>query len=66
MLAKLVDALFGCLHTNYTFPQTIKPRPNNTGPSPKMCTYVVCLDCGKALPYDWSQMRVVPSEKNAA
>ena len=24
-------------------------------------TYVVCLDCGKEMPYDWSQMRVIDS-----
>jgi hypothetical protein len=22
-------------------------------------TYVVCLDCGKELPYDWDSMKVV-------
>jgi hypothetical protein len=32
--------------------------------SPAACvtgTYVVCLDCGKEFPYDWSQMRIVSS-----
>ncbi len=25
-------------------------------------TYVVCLDCGKEMPYDWKQMKIVGSE----
>jgi hypothetical protein len=23
--------------------------------------YVVCLDCGKELPYDWNEMKVISS-----
>ena len=58
MLSRVVDALFGCWHHRYSFPITIKKGPRSraafaTG------TYVVCLDCGKELPYDWKQMKIV-------
>jgi hypothetical protein len=58
MLTKYTEILFGCRHGNYSFPITLKPgrsRPIavRTG------TYVVCLDCGRELPYDWSRMKVV-------
>ncbi len=26
-------------------------------------TYVVCLDCGKELPYDWNSMKVVSARQ---
>ena len=29
-------------------------------------TYVVCLDCGKELTYDWHEMRVVEAEPRKA
>jgi hypothetical protein len=61
MFACVVDALFGCWHQRYSFPITIKKGPRSraafaTG------TYVVCLDCGKELPYDWKQMKVVSAQ----
>jgi hypothetical protein len=68
MIAKLVDAFFGCWHNHYSFPITIRPgfrkssRPSAAAALTGM--YVVCLDCGKELPYDWHQMKVIgsPSE----
>ena len=27
-------------------------------------TYVVCLDCGKELAYDWQEMRIVTSARH--
>jgi hypothetical protein len=61
MLSRVVDALFGCWHHRYSFPITIKKGPRSraafaTG------TYVVCLDCGKELPYDWKQMKIVSAQ----
>jgi hypothetical protein len=58
MFSRILDAFFGCWHSRYSFPITIKKGPRiraafATG------TYVVCLDCGKELPYDWKQMKVV-------
>lgn len=61
MLAKVMDAIFGCRHGHYSFPITVRhstikadvPAAALTG------TYVACLECGKELPYDWRQMKVV-------
>jgi hypothetical protein len=50
---RFVDALLGCAHRHRTFPRTAKE------PGLASTTYVVCLDCGKKLPYDWQKMRVV-------
>jgi len=69
MIAKLVDAFFGCWHNRYSFPITIRPgyrrssRPSAAGALTGM--YVVCLDCGKELPYDWHQMKVIGSPSQA-
>ena len=32
----------------------------------KVGTYVVCLDCGKELAYDWKEMRVMEGNPQAA
>ncbi len=69
MIAKLVDAFFGCWHNHYSFPITIRPgsrsrsRPSAAASLTGM--YVVCLDCGKELPYDWQQMKVIGSPSAA-
>lgn len=59
MFVKLLNLLFGCCHSNYSFPLTA--RPGKRRPAAASCTgtYVVCLECGKELPYDWSAMKVV-------
>jgi hypothetical protein len=62
MIAKLFDAFFGCWHSRYSFPITVRARSDG-GPAPGLTgTYVVCLDCGKEMPYDWVQMKVVEIE----
>ena len=58
MLSRLLSGLFGCWHSRYSFPITVKkgrrsPAAFATG------TYVVCLDCGREFPYDWKQMKIV-------
>jgi hypothetical protein len=69
MMAKLVDAFFGCWHHRYSFPITIRPgsrhssRPSTAASLTGM--YVVCLDCGKELPYDWKEMKVIASPSEA-
>jgi len=69
MIAKLVDAVFGCWHNRYSFPITMKAasrkgsRPSTAAALTGM--YVVCLDCGKELPYDWQEMRVIGSQSEA-
>jgi len=63
MIAKLFDSVFGCRHGHYSFPITLRhssikadvPAAALTG------TYVACLDCGRELPYDWRQMKVLTS-----
>jgi hypothetical protein len=61
MIAKLLDVLFGCKHSNYTFPITIRPRPRRNSAASLTGTYVACLDCGRELPYDWEDMKIVSS-----
>lgn len=55
MLNLLLDTFFGCSHRNTGFPIT----PLSKGLRKRFDTYVVCLDCGKELPYSWEEMRVV-------
>ena len=67
MITKLVDAFFGCWHQRYSFPITIRSlhssRPSPAGSLTGM--YVVCLDCGKELPYDWQEMKIIGSPSEA-
>jgi hypothetical protein len=60
MIAKLFDAVFGCWHNHYSFPITVRKGRRNSAAS-LTGTYVVCLDCGKELAYDWDEMRVINS-----
>jgi hypothetical protein len=46
-LAGLANLFRGCSHGKTTFPITLQGS-----------TYIVCLDCGRHGPYDWSNMRV--------
>lgn len=56
MLTRLVDILFGCLHSRTTFPMTTKGQKTK---------YVVCLDCGKKFAYDWDEMKRGDAIKDA-
>lgn len=58
MLSRVVNAFFGCWHQHYSFPITMKNGQRSRAAFPTG-TYVVCLDCGKELPYDWKQMKIV-------
>ena len=58
MIANLMDILFGCWHSNYSFPITAK-HGSRRGAARVTGTYVVCLDCGREFPYDWKTMKVV-------
>ena len=68
MIAKVIDAFFGCWHSHYSFPLTVRPGSRRNSAASLTGTYVVCLDCGKEFPYDWHEMKVIgsPSEKRAA
>jgi hypothetical protein len=57
MLNTILDSLLGCTHRKTTFPQTRGRSAAPSGHSGR--TYVVCLDCGAELGYDWNTMRVV-------
>jgi len=59
MMARLFDAFFGCWHSHYSFPMTIRQKNLRGNAAASVTgTYVVCLDCGKELPYDWTEMKV--------
>jgi hypothetical protein len=59
MIAKLFDAVFGCWHSHYSFPITIRPGSRRSQAASLTGTYVVCLDCAKEFPYDWKTMKVL-------
>jgi len=63
MVHQLLSTIFGCWHVRYSFPITIK-RGTRSHASFTTGTYVVCLDCGKELPYDWQRMKIVRGKKN--
>jgi hypothetical protein len=61
MMARLIDALFGCRHPRYSFPVTLRGSARRPQAGALTGTYVACLDCGKEFPYDWQQMKVITS-----
>ena len=64
MIGKLVDVLFGCKHSRYSFPVTVRRAMRRPQAAALTGTYVACLDCGKEFPYDWQQMKVITSRRN--
>lgn len=67
MLSKVMDTLFGCWHSRYSFPITVRAGSRRGGAAVRTGTYVVCLDCGKEFSYDWHEMKVVePQGKQSA
>jgi len=61
MIARLFDAVFGCRHSDYSFPVTIRGRARRPQAAALTGTYVACLDCGREFPYDWQEMKVITS-----
>jgi hypothetical protein len=61
MIGKLVDAFFGCRHSRYSFPVTIRGAARRPQAAALTGTYVACLDCGREFPYDWQDMKVITS-----
>jgi len=59
MIASLLDSLFGCWHSHYSFPITVRTGSHRSAAASLTGTYVVCLDCGKEFPYDWQEMKVL-------
>jgi hypothetical protein len=61
MITKLYDLFFGCRHSRYSFPVTVRRAVRRPQAAVLTGTYVACLDCGKELPYDWREMKVISS-----
>ncbi len=61
MVAKLIDVFFGCRHSRYSFPVTIRGAARRPKAALLTGTYVACLDCGREFPYDWQEMKVITS-----
>ena len=61
MFEKFVDVLFGCRHSHYSFPITVRRAKRRPQAAALTGTYVVCLDCGKEFAYDWQEMKVITS-----
>lgn len=59
MISSIMDFVFGCSHSNYSFPRTVKAGQRRSAAASVTGTYVVCLGCGKEFPYDWHTMKVV-------
>ncbi len=61
MFGKLIDAVFGCRHSRYSFPVTVRRAARRPQAAALTGTYVACRDCGKEFPYDWPEMKVITS-----
>jgi hypothetical protein len=58
-MANLIEKLLGCRHRKCSFPITLKIKERKPDAAYLTRTYVVCLECGKEFPYDWSRMRAL-------
>ena len=64
---RLFDLIFGCWHKRCSFPITVRGKQRrSTAAASVTGTYVVCLDCGREFPYDWSQMKMLASKPRTA
>ncbi|HSZ63690.1 MAG TPA: hypothetical protein VK828_17960 [Terriglobales bacterium] len=61
MFTKLMDAMFGCRHSRYSFPITVRAGSRRVSSGQRTGTYVACLDCGREFRYDWQEMKIVGS-----
>jgi hypothetical protein len=59
MFGRIFDTFFGCWHSHYGFPITVRGNARRSQAASLTGTYVVCLDCGRELPYDWNEMKVI-------
>ncbi len=58
----LFGLVFGCRHKRRSFPITVRGKLGRaTAAASVTGTYIVCLDCGREFPYDWSQMKTLTS-----
>lgn len=58
MLGGIYDHLFGCAHKNTSraYPATMDKSKDRIVAT--FGHYVVCNDCGREFPYNWSKMRI--------
>ena len=61
MLTKLVNAFFGCRHSRFSFPVTVRGKARRPQAAALTGTYVACLGCGQEFAYDWQEMKVITS-----
>ncbi len=61
MMTKLMNVLFGCRHSRYSFPVTLRGKARRPQAAALTGTYVACLNCGQEFPYDWQEMKVITS-----
>jgi hypothetical protein len=45
---------------------TVRAGSRRNQPAARVGTYVVCLDCGQELAYDWQQMRIMDAQPRDA
>ncbi len=56
-VAGVLGWLCGCAHRRTTFPITLRADAGGRQ-STQTETYIACLDCGRQLPYDWTNMQI--------
>ena len=61
MMAKLFEAIFGCRHSNYSFPITVRAGSRRDAATLLTGTYVSVWTAAE-LPYDWQDMKVITSK----
>ena len=65
VISKLFDVFFGCRHSRYSFPVTLRAAAGRPQAGALTGTYVACLDCGKEFAYDWDEMTVIASKSQS-
>lgn len=63
MPGKLFDLLFGCTHKHLSFPISMRRGRRRSPAAGRTGTYIVCLDCGKEMPYDWQRMEILEPQE---
>ena len=62
-----VRVVFGCWHKRCSFLISVRGKLRRSIAAAAVTgTYVVCLDCGREFPYDWSQMKMLASKPRTA
>ena len=59
MIEAMLQAILGCSLSNITRPITTLDRSGAV----RCGAYVVCLDCGTQMSYDWERMRLVRQKR---